>query len=222
MIYFLPGKVVWKFLFVLIFCFVFLSVAKDNTYAASLSINPNSGNVSGNFDVVLFVDPEGAQVSGTDAIVKYDPVKFEVVTISNGIFEQYLKKNINKTTGTIEISAYNTNTFVTVKSALATITFKALASGGSTYLSFVYTQGSTSDSNVVAGEQDVLSSVSGGSYTLAEVPGSVTNTTTSTSTVTESSQPATPATGSTALLFIVPLLSLLLITSGFYLFRSTL
>ncbi len=125
--------------------------------AATFSLSPASGStVSGTFDVTLSLTglSAGDQVSAIDVYLNYEPSKLQAqsIGVSSAIFGEsaYSVKTIDSTAGKIAISA-GASAFepVTSGGTIATITFKALATSGSTTLSFDYTAGSTTDSNVV-------------------------------------------------------------------------
>ncbi len=132
-----------------------LAVSVVSAQAATFSLSPASGStVSGTFDITLSLTglSTGDQVSAIDAYLNYEPSKLEAqsISVSSGIFNDYPVKTISSTSGQIAISA-SASAFepVTSGGTIAVITFKALAASGSTTLSFDYTAGSTTDSNIV-------------------------------------------------------------------------
>ena len=114
---------------------------------------PDGSTVSGTFEVTLgLTDLAGKQVSGVDVYLNYDTSKLEAQSISvvGGIFANYPLQTIDPARGIIAINAAATaHTPVTTPGKIATITFKALKTSGSTTLDFDYTAGSTIDSNIV-------------------------------------------------------------------------
>jgi len=162
-----------KYLSLFIFVSFIFAISSKQVFAATLYLSPASGSFSSNFDVTVSVDPQGSSVAGVDAIIKYDPEKIEAQLIQNGAFEQYLSKEINKTTGTISIRAYNTTTLVSSVASVGKITFKPLVSGSTVSLTFLYTptaqgaQPAGDDSNIASGGKDVLTGVTGATYTLS-------------------------------------------------------
>jgi len=131
--------------------------------AATFSLSPTSGStVSGTFTVTLnLADLSSKQTSGIDVWLNYEPSKLEAqqVTTSEGIFSTYITPQIDASTGKIKIFASAAALApVTQNGIIATITFKALQTSGSTTISFDYTAGSTIDSNITeAGtETDLL------------------------------------------------------------------
>ena len=201
-----------------IFFVAFFSlVSIKSISAAELTITPAISTVTTSFDVTINVDPKGASVSGVDAIIKYEPEKLEATLIQNGVFEQYLKKNINKTTGIIEISAYNTTTLITAPAIVAKVTFKPLVTTGTSPVSFIFTQGSQTGSHVASNGKDILETTVPATYTIAATA-TTTTTTTTTPPATTTSVPVTtttvPATGNTENLYLFIVLSCTLITFG--------
>jgi len=132
--------------------------------AATFSLSPASGStVSGTFTVTLSLTVlAGEQVSGIDVYLNYEPSKLEAlgVDVSNGVFSNYVDPQIDSANGQIKIfaSAPGALSPVTQSGTIAEISFRALATSGSTTLDFDYTAGSTIDCNVAeAGtETDLL------------------------------------------------------------------
>jgi len=218
----LPKNLKTKLFIITLSIFGSFLLISSKSYAATLSISPASGEVSGTFDSIIYVDPEGASISGVDAVIKYNPSFLEVQLIQDGSFEQYLKKNINKTTGTIEISAYNSSALITTRTAVATVSFKVIGVSGEADLSFDFTPGATDDSNVAAGDQDVLSSAVGALYSMTfsapATPGIGAGGDTS---VPEATTPAIGSTGTTGFAFIILAISIFFVVSGSYLFKTS-
>ncbi len=134
-----------------------LVVSATSVQAATFSLSPASGStVSGTFTVTLgLTDLAGKQVSAIDVYLNYEPSKLEAqsISVSSGIFNDYPVKTIDSTNGRIAISAHgSTLAPVTTSGTIATITFKAKQTSGTTNLSFDYvstTPPTTTDSNIV-------------------------------------------------------------------------
>jgi len=142
-----------KLLLVLVVALGLLVVGTTGVKAATFSLSPASGStVSGTFDVTLnLTDLGGKRVSGVDVYLNYERSKLEAqnINVSGGIFADYPLQTIDSASGKIAIGAIATpGSPVTSPGKIATITFKALASSGSTTLNFDYTAGSTTDSNI--------------------------------------------------------------------------
>jgi hypothetical protein len=221
MIRILPQNIFSSFLVSLLF-FVISSRYVSSAQAASLYLSPASGSYFGNFDVTINVDPQGASVSGVDTLLKYDPAKLEAQIIQNGVFEQYLMKNIDKTTGSIVVRAYNTSTLVTSTASVAKVTFKPLATTGSTNITILYTPSQTDDSNVASGGADILSAVSGSVITLqTTTPAPEGNTGVgATNPTTAPKTPVVPKTGDPVSALAFSSVSLGFIASGLHLLKS--
>ena len=130
-----------------------LVVGVTGAQAAAFSLSPPDGStVSGTFDVTLsLTDLDEKEVSGIDAYLNYEPNKLEAqnVDVSSGIFGDYPLRTIDPTNGKIAIGATApAHVPVTAPGKIATITFRALRTSGSTTLDFDYTPGSTIDSNI--------------------------------------------------------------------------
>ena len=120
---------------------------------ATFSLSPTNGStISGTFAVTLnLTDLGGKRVSGVDVYLNYERSKLEAqnINVSGGIFADYPLQTIDSASGKIAIGAIATpGSPVTSPGKIATVTFKALASSGSTTLNFDYTAGSTTDSNI--------------------------------------------------------------------------
>ena len=126
----------------------------SKAWAATFSLSPASGStVSGTFNVTLsLTDLGGKEVSGIDVYLNYEPSKLEAqrIDVSGGIFADYPLQEIDPTGGKLIVLGATAppHAPVTTPGTIATITFKALRTSGSTTLSFDYTEGSTTDSNI--------------------------------------------------------------------------
>ncbi len=164
-----------------------------NANAASLSVTPATGNfsVDQEIDVNIILNTENEQVTGTDVTLKYDALKLEVVSLTPGtIFGSYPIKS--SSAGTITFTGIITTGSQTGYSGtgtFGTVKFKVLQTGTTT-LDFDFTKGAVADSNVVSttSGQDLLNSVTNGSYILTPTAGvGATSDTTTTTTTTEPS-----------------------------------
>ncbi len=115
------------------------------------------------FTVSIIVDTAGQSVNGAGAKITFDPAYLQGVSIQPGtIFPNYATTSIDNTSGKIIISAISNSlddTFTGLDS-LATITFRVIKTG-LTNANFVFTPGSTTDSNlaVTTGNGDILERV---------------------------------------------------------------
>jgi hypothetical protein len=142
--------------FLVSFCFIImffvLGVASNTVSAATLNINPATINTQNNqtFDVTIRVNAQGANINAVDAIINFDNTKLQVLQVTPGtIFGSYPLNTFQN--NQIRISGIDStfnSPFTGTDGILATIRFRAIANGQST-INFVYTPGSTTDSNVV-------------------------------------------------------------------------
>ncbi|HEX5430312.1 MAG TPA: cohesin domain-containing protein [Patescibacteria group bacterium] len=146
-------------------------------HAATLTLTPPSGTyqVGDAINVNINVDTEGAAIDGIDVYsLHYNPSILEIedadsaasgVQITAGtLLPQTLTNTVNS--GLIQFSQVTTGgTTYTGSGVLATINFKALA-GGTSNLTFDFTPGSTSDTNVAGAGTDKLTSVGTASLTV--------------------------------------------------------
>jgi hypothetical protein len=142
-----------KLFLTLMLSLALLVAGATSAWAATFSLSPVSGsNVCGTFTVTLgLTDLGGKSVSGIDIYLNYEPSKLEAVSVSHsgGIFTSYPLETIDSANGQIAIGA-SASAFspVTTTGTIAAISFKTLATSGSTNLNFNYTAGSTTDSNI--------------------------------------------------------------------------
>ena len=143
---------------------------------ATLSLAPASGtfNPGCSFTLTVNVDTGGAQTDGTDAIIFYDPTRFNALKINNGTaYADYSGSNIDAQNGKVTISGLATGTPFSGSGVLATIDFQVLdnAPAGATQMKFDFDpndKAKTTDSNVVehATVVDDLNQVVDGTYTI--------------------------------------------------------
>jgi len=157
------------------------------TQPARMLFDPSSGSVvaNPNFTVNVKVDiGTGAQSAGADAVVKFDTAKLTFVSAekvtegnpttfygNNGLFTATPPATAN-TSGTIEIGrTADAGSYASGVGVLAKLTFTPKVAVGQTVsLDFVFTPGSTTDSNVAGnvGGVDLLGSVTNATLTIAQ------------------------------------------------------
>ena len=149
------------------FCmFGLVSYAK----AATLVLSPASGSIAAGstLNVDIMLDTTGDQVDGVDIYsLHYNASLLEVVggQLTAGTLMAQTLTN-TATGGLIKFSQVTaTGQTYNGSGKLATITFKGLANGTSA-VTFDFTVGSTSDTNVAGSGVDKLTSVTNGSYTV--------------------------------------------------------
>ncbi|KND48701.1 MAG: penicillin-resistant dd-carboxypeptidase-like protein [Parcubacteria bacterium C7867-003] len=165
--------------FLLIFTLIFsFSVLVSGVDAATLILTPSSGSVSSGqtISVDIMLDTKGEDIDGVDVYsLNYNPAILEVVDSSSSasgvqitpgsLFPITLTNKV--TSGVIQFSQVTSGgTSYKGSGKLATITFKGIANGTAS-VTFNFTPGSTSDTNVAGGGSDKLTSVGSGSYTVS-------------------------------------------------------
>lgn len=166
-----------KIAFLLLVGYWLLAPAAVFAQAATLSLNPSTGtfNKGCNFSLNVELNTGGAETDGTDAIIFYDPTRFNASSITSGtIYPDYPGSNIDSQLGRITISGLaSVATPFTGQGTLATINFTVVNSApeGATQMTFDFdpnNKAKTTDSNVVQRSTvvDILNSVTNGSYTV--------------------------------------------------------
>jgi hypothetical protein len=203
---------------------IFMVSEVSAAVAATLALSPNSSNVGvgQTFDVAIVLNTGGSHTSGTDISLRFDKDKLNIVDIKNGtIYDQYVGKNINNTTGVATISglASSADSLFTGTGTFATITFRAIAPGTAA-VTFAHTPGNKNDTNVADFDTqgEALATVTNGSYVISGTgSGSTSGSTGSTTTTTTT---RLPVTSSALPLVILSLTSIALVVGGFMLYRS--
>ena len=164
------------------FALMVLIFAVSKAQAATLILSPSSGTITigQNISVDIMLDSQGAAIDGVDInSLRYNRTILEVqdadssaegIQITYGtLLSQTLANIVDAINGTIDFSQITTGGITyTGSGKLATIIFKGLSAGTSA-VTFDFTLGSTSDSNVAAAGADVLTSVGNGSFTVTSV-----------------------------------------------------
>ncbi len=146
--------------------------------AATLILSPASGTIAPGqtITVDVLLDTKGAAIDGVDVYsLRYNTSVLEVQDVNSSTSGVQIQPgslvSITLTNmvsgGLIKFSQVSSGgTTYTGSGKLATITFKGVASGTSP-VTFDFTAGSTSDSNVAGAGEDKLTSVGNGSYTVS-------------------------------------------------------
>lgn len=146
---------------------------------ATLALSPTSGNVALNSttDVTINVNTAGSPADGVDIYkLHFNPTILQVVDSNAGVSGVQIApgnllpntaiNSVDNTAGTVQFSQSTSGgSSFTGSGVLATITFRGIATGTSS-ITFDFTAGSTSDSNVAYQGNDRLSSVTNGSLTV--------------------------------------------------------
>src|SRR3989344_2219374 len=160
-----------------ILIFVLLLISPTYALAATLSLSPSTGtfNQGCNFNLEIKLDTGGQQTDGTDAIVLFDQGKLTATNVTTGsIYSDYPGTTPDNDAGKVTVSGLaSVSSAFSGTGTLATINFtvKETASTGATMVKFDFDANDktkTTDSNVVQRGTvlDILSSVSGGNYTI--------------------------------------------------------
>lgn len=167
-------------IFTLLISFVFLiAMGRIKFLAAALSpasmyLSSNSGtyNINDEFDINIIVNTGGADSDAATAVINYDSGKLEVVNsqLTPGNF--YAIPMTNEVNGSVitysAVIDLGTNIPANGTGTLATIKFKAKQAGTAS-VDFTFVPGSTlsNSSGVAASGNNILGSVTGGSFTIS-------------------------------------------------------
>jgi hypothetical protein len=158
-----------KILPVLSFFFLILLIHPGLAFAgASLSFSPASESVmvGESFEIDVVLDTGGVETDGVDLLISYDEMRLEAKNATLGnLYDNIINEDVSQP-GKIVLQALSDagSGFVGTGN-LAKISFKAIA-GGPALVSFDIVGESTTDCNVSADGEDILASVSNGSYTI--------------------------------------------------------
>jgi len=157
-----------------------IKVPSKKVEIATLALNPSVAGykLGESFDVDVYLDTGGAKTVGTDLIVSYDKIKFEVVDSDSGkdgtqiksgdLYDTIVSNEVKS--GKIYFAAVSSpgkNRF-SGSGTLASIKFKAKAAGEA-LVQIESVVGATTDSNVVTEKAaDILSKVVNAEYTITE------------------------------------------------------
>ncbi len=136
------------------------TVAASPIASASLFFQgPASATVGATIKVDVMLD-SSEPTDGTDALIKYDPTVLSAQTPTTGsIYQEYPAKSVDAQKGIIALSGLTSQsaTGFAGKGVLGTLTFKTLKAGQTT-ISIDYTQGATTESNVIGStmSKDIL------------------------------------------------------------------
>jgi len=164
----------------IIFFFIFSFQARCGiAYAAdaSLSLSPSSGDIGEGetLKADLKVDTNSAEISAVDVVMEFDSDLFEVsLDRSERIFSEMLPaegERVDNESGEITLYTYpsaedDEQTF-SGQGTVVTLEITAKGSSGSGEFSFQFSPGEVTDCNIVEADtvDDILSSVTDGTYT---------------------------------------------------------
>ena len=148
-----------------------------------LSLSPSSGNFypGQTFNVNILVGTDNADTDAVDVVLTYDPTYLEVIDALPGVagvqiapgtlYEAYPGNIVDTTTGEIKVTAFSVmSTFNSGfgSGVFATINFRAKQIVTGTLVTFDFTDGVTTDSNIALHitSEDILKDVNNGSYNI--------------------------------------------------------
>ncbi len=150
-----------------------------NASAATLTLSPSSKsvNVGDTFSIDVLLDTQGQNVDGVDLqALNYNPYYLQLQDAdpntsgtqiqAGALMPSTLANSVDTTNGKIVFSQVaNAGSTYNGSGKLATVTFKALVAGTAN-VSFDYTAGATTDSNIASAGNDILNSVTNGQYAI--------------------------------------------------------
>ncbi|MBD3330357.1 hypothetical protein GF354_02395, partial [Candidatus Peregrinibacteria bacterium] len=168
-----------------VFTVILMAFASLEASAARFYLSPASGSYTSGCEtaVNIVIDTEGQNSKGADAILNYNPAEIEIIDQdadmpgvqikagSKSIFEIYPYNSVNTSTGKIYLAG--ASMFSSYKTAgsgdvYGTIIFKSKTGVSSSNISFDFSPGSTTDSNISAVDSsDLLTGVANGNYSFA-------------------------------------------------------
>jgi hypothetical protein len=152
----------------------FLAVASAGAATLVLSPSAKTVNVGDTFTAQVLLDTQGQAVDGVDVhALNYNPYNLKMVQIQPGtLMANTVANSADTTNGKILFSQItNPGSTYTGNGVLATVTFKALVAG-TTNVTFDFTLGGTTNSNVASQGNNILTSVVNGAFTINNAGGS--------------------------------------------------
>ncbi len=165
---------------------VSLSFLASFASAATMTVSPASRSVSlgDKFTVDVLLDTQGTAIDGLDIrYLNFNPALLQMDSSVPGDLMPITNiNNIDNTAGTLIFSqVVSGGTHYTGAGKLLTATFTAIAEG-TAQITFNFTAGSTTDSNVAAEAKDILTLASGATITISKPAQQQTTTETQTAT----------------------------------------
>lgn len=149
--------------------FMFFGLS-PKAHAATFSLSPASGTFKKGCPntVRAVVNTGGVDSNAADMFLTYDPAKIEVTGVSAGnAYQTYLAPSYGG--GHVSLTAFSVGSNLNGSATFASIAFKSVGDTESAGIDFVFSPGSTTDSNIADTESnDLLSGVGNGSYTFEE------------------------------------------------------
>jgi hypothetical protein len=135
---------------------------------ASLSFSPASKSVmvGDSFEVDVVLDTGSVETDGVDILISYDEMKLEAKNATLGnLYDNKINEDVSQPGKIVLQAVSDVGSGFVGKGNLAKLSFKAIA-GGPAQVSFEMMGESTTDCNVSANGEDILASVSNGTYTI--------------------------------------------------------
>lgn len=146
-----------------------------SAHAAKMALSPGSAELkAGCLNVVnIIVNTEGSDSMAADAFLKYNPNEIEIVDQMpdipgtqlriGSVYESYPGNIVSN--GIIRLTAFNRAGFFNGRGVLASIAFRSKPDVSQATISFSFSPGSSTDSNVAnPNATDILNGVYGGTY----------------------------------------------------------
>lgn len=168
----------------LLFLFLISSFLFPSTInAATFSFSPSTGSFGNGCQssIDIRLDATGQSTNAADIIIDYNPSLVEIIDADTGstgtqittgsVYTNYFGNIVDTNTGVIRLTGASFNTFFTTSGVFGSIQFRPLTSSGTATFSIRFTGANpynSLDSNIADSltSNDLLSSVTNGSYTL--------------------------------------------------------
>lgn len=166
-----PAKIIFSIL--IAFLLTAFTVGGVRAADATLELSPSSGTIKNGetLNVDIMVNTGGADVGAVDAYLSFDADKFEVTLDDTDSAFDVVRVHPDAGPGEMDVSTFlaSGEDSVTGSALVAILEVKAKADSGTGSVTLNFTPGATGDCNVIEQDtlDDILSSVTDGSYTLA-------------------------------------------------------
>jgi len=156
----------------LLIAFAFMLIGFANqANAASFYLWPSEKTINPGSVATVYagINTQGESVNAADMFLTYNPAEIEITSVrGSSAFESYLAPQYGN--GSIRLTAYSVGSSLNGTGTFASISFKSKTGVTSASINYVFSFGSTTDSNIAnLSSSDVLSSASGGYYTFEKM-----------------------------------------------------
>jgi len=183
-----------KLRLLIIFLFVFtVGIFTQATFAhagASLSLSPaeETVNLGANLTLNVLLNTGGVETDAADAIILYDETKLSATSATLGsLYENKISQDTSQSGKIILRATSSAVSGFSGSGTLATLIFETIDTGNAN-VSFQITAGSTTDSNISAEGEDILTTATNGVYTIQST--AIGGTTTASATPSASASPS--------------------------------